>query len=132
MSVDRLRSLANTFGYLVFTVGLYLAVALFWGGHNRLSAQSWVWFWQMPGGLLTWCIPPFLGSIAGIVSLIFKRYSITILACALCSGWAFTLGVVLFAAVFTEDHANLVWFPLWWFLSSSYTMLAISYTEDYL
>lgn len=132
MSEARLRRLTYALSYLVFGVGIYFAASIYFGEPTRLSAQSWVWFWQMPGDIYTWSIPPLVGGVVGLIGLQIRRPGLVIVCGMICSGWAFTLGVTLFAAVFTEPNANLLWFPCLWFLSSCYTIVSLSFTEEYL
>ena len=128
----KLRSLANAFGYIIFGVAIYIAGALYFGHPMRLSAASWVWFWQMPGGVHTWTIPPSVAGVVGIFGIWSKRYHLAIISGVTCSAWSFVLGVILCAAVFTEEYANLIWFPMFWFLSASYSLLSLSFTQEYL
>jgi hypothetical protein len=129
---DGLRRLSNIFGYVLFLLGAYLGATMAWGGHDRFKYASWQYAWQVPEADYVWGIPPLVVGVVGLLSLVFKFYHVASFACAIGSFWAFLLGAFLVASIPGVPTANLWWAALLWFISFSYTMVALTFADRYL
>lgn len=128
---EYLRGLANLSGYSLFVLALLLGTAMIVTEPERFPGSVWTYVKELSHPGLVWGIFPVVAGVLGLVGMVTKRYIFSLVSTFTCSLWSFVMGCFL-AAALTFGGANIWWPLIMMFLSISYTLLGLSFTERYL
>lgn len=121
------KTVANfVFAAGLFFLGIYMGLTMMIADARFQGHPSWTYVWVDSTSQWIWGLPPLITGLIGLISMVMRKYTVTVFMSGFASLWAFIIGFFLLVAVAQSETANPWWPPLMWFVSLSYTLVAMT------